>query len=185
MPFSMFTCSFLMYTGLMKKILLPLLALSALSSASAAERVGFYILGAQYERDLNASDSFRLGLGLPIAGVFQGTGVLGGSGSAAWLRHTRALNADGTGVQPYYGAGLGLAAFGASSSGTSASALVVFPHVLGGANLGLNSRWALFAEAGAGANFYVAGSQSAGLSDSRSGLTPSAVIRLGATYRIR
>ena len=169
----------------MKKMALSLLALTALSSASAAERFGFYLLGAQYERDTNATDSFRVGLGLPVAGIVQGTGVLGVTGNVGWLRHTRALNGDGTGTQPYYGVGLGLSSALVSNSQASVSGLVVYPHVLGGANFGLNDRWALFAEASAGANIYALGASSVYGSDSTSGVAPGFGLRLGASYRFR
>ncbi|MGX9686252.1 hypothetical protein ACTQ9L_03805 [Deinococcus wulumuqiensis] len=169
----------------MKKLTLSLLALTALSSASAAERFGFYLLGAQYERDTNATDSFRVGLGLPVAGVFEGTGVVGVTGNVGWLRHTRTLNGDGTGVQPYYGAGLGLSTVFASNSQASVGGVVVYPHVLGGANFGLNDRWALFAEASAGVNVYAVGASSSYSSDSTSGVGPGFGLRVGASYRIR
>ena len=169
----------------MKKLALSLLALTALSSASAAERFGFFLLGAQYERDTNATDSFRVGLGLPVLGAFGGTGALGLSGDFAWLRHSRALNADGTGVQPYYGAGLGLGAAVASNEAATAAMFVVYPHVLGGANFGLNDRWALFAEASAGVNVYAGGATTAYGNASTGGVGPGFGLRLGASYRFR
>ena len=169
----------------MKKVALSLLALTALSSASAAKRFGFYLLGAQYERDTNATDSFRFGLGLPIAGFTQGTGVLGVTGNVGWLRHTRALNAGGSGTQPYYGVGLGLSTVRVSSSEASVGGLVAYPHLLGGANFGLNDRWALFAEASAGVNIYAASASNAYGSDSTSGVAPGIGLRLGASYRFR
>lgn len=166
----------------MKKIALSLLTLTALSSASAAERAGFFLLGAQYERDTNATDSFRVGLGLPIAGFFGGSGALALSGDVAWLRHTNSLRLDGTGVQPYYGGGLGLATVLATSESGSAAGLTVYPHLLGGANFGLNDRWALFAEASAGVNVYAFGGTG---TSTNTGLTPGFGLRLGASYRIR
>ena len=169
----------------MKKVVLPLLVLTALSSASAAERVGFFLLGAQYERDTNATDAFRVGVGLPIAGFFGGSGALALSGDVAWMRHTRALNLDGTGVQPYYGAGLGLSTIFAKTDSGSAAGLTLYPHALGGVNVGLNDRWALFAEGSVGPTIYALGASTATTSGSTSGVTAGLGVRLGATYRIR
>ena len=169
----------------MKKFVLPLLALASLSTASAAERIGFFLLGGQYERDLNATDSFRVGLGLPLVGFVDGASGGYFSGDVAWLRHTRPLNAAGRGTQPYYGGGLGLAGAFVSSGGESASGLTIYPHVLGGANFGLNDRWALFAEGSVGANIYTGGVRTSVGSGSTSGVTVGLGLRLGATYRIR
>ena len=62
---------------------------------------------------------------------------------------------------------------------------MVYPHVLGGANFGLNDRWALFAEASAGVNVYAVGASSSYSSDSTSGVGPGFGLRVGASYRIR
>ena len=169
----------------MKKVVLSLLALAAVSNASAAERVGFFLLGAQYERDTNATDSFRVGLGLPIAGLLGGTGGVAVARDAAWLRHTRPLTADGVGVQPYYGAGLGLGTAFTSNGTSTVGGFSAYPHVLGGANFGLNDRWALFAEASVGVNVYAVGASTSYGSGSTGGLTPGFGLRLGTSYLLR
>ncbi|GGS29329.1 hypothetical protein GCM10008961_21220 [Deinococcus knuensis] len=133
--------------ALMKKTLLSILALTTLSTAGASEKIGAYLLGVQYERDTNATDSVRFGLGLPLAAAFDGGGFVTVSGDVSYLRHT---SPDTESVQPYYGGTLGLFGLFATGGGNSAGALGVFPSVLGGANVNVTDQVSLFGELGVG-----------------------------------
>ena len=129
----------------MNKTLLSLsvlAALSTISTASAAEKIGFFVLGGQYERDINATDSYRIGLGLPLVGLFDSGGVIALSGDVSYLRHTTPLTAGG--FQPYYGGGLGLVGIFATSSSDFAPVLGLYPNVLGGVNYAFTDRWSSF-----------------------------------------
>jgi len=125
-----------------------LAALSTISTASAAEKIGFFVLGGQYERDINTTDSYRVGLGLPLVGLFDSGGVIALSGDVSYLRHTTPLTAGA--FQPYYGGGLGLVGIFATSSSASAAVLGLYPNVLGGVNYAFTDRWSSFAEASVG-----------------------------------
>lgn len=161
--------------GGVKKILLSVLTLATLSTASAAEKFGAYLLGVQYQRDTNATDAVRFGLGLPLAAAFNGGGFVTVSGDVSYLRHTAPETES---VQPYYGGSLGLLGLFATSGGDSAGAVGVFPSVLGGANVNVTDQVGLFGELGVGPRvIFVTG----GGSDWTFGVGA----RLGVNYRLR
>ncbi len=157
----------------MKKVILATLCLTALSSAGASEKVGAYLFGVQYQRDTNATDALRFGLGLPFAGVFAGGGAVALSGDAAFLRHTAPATEL---VQPYYGGGLGLGTVFATSGGTTAGGVSLYPHVLGGANFNVTSQLSLFAEGSVGLDAWIG---------TGSAVTFGYGVRLGVNYTIR
>jgi hypothetical protein len=151
-----------------------LAALSTVSTASAAEKVGFFLVGGQYERDINTTDSYRVGVGLPLVGLF---GVFSVSGDVSYLRHTTPLTTGG--FQPYYGGGLGLS--GTVFTGADISpyvGLTLYPNVLGGANYAFTDQWSAFAEASAGPNISIGNRYG-------SGIVFGLGIRLGANYKFR
>ncbi|UQN07285.1 hypothetical protein [Deinococcus sp. QL22] len=149
--------------------------MSAASHASAAEKIGFFFVGGQYERDINATDSYRVGVGLPLIGLFGSSGAIALSGDLSYLRHTAPLTTGA--FQPYYGGGLGLGAALATNGSASAAAVSLYPNVLGGANYAFTDRWSAFAEASAGPRVILGGGgASIGLGFG---------IRLGANYKLR
>ncbi|GGR64865.1 hypothetical protein GCM10008959_28720 [Deinococcus seoulensis] len=166
----------------MKKTLLSILALTTLSTAGASEKIGAYLLGVQYERDTNATDSVRFGLGLPLAGFFDGGGAVALSGDVSYLRHTAAETET---VQPYYGAGLGLSAVLATGSGASVGGVGLYPNVLAGANFNVTDQVSLFAEGSVGPVVAFAyatdGQNSASGADVGLGYN----VRLGVNYKFR
>lgn len=162
----------------MNKTLLSLSALAAFSvasNASAAEKVGFFLVGGQYERDINATDSYRVGVGLPLVGLFGSGGVIALSGDVSYLRHTAPATTGA--FQPYYGGGLGLGAVFATTGNASAAVFSLYPNVLGGANYAFTDRWSAFAEASVGPRVLVG----SGASNFGVGFG----IRLGANYNLR
>jgi hypothetical protein len=152
-----------------------LAALSAVSSASAAEKVGFFLVGGQYEKDINATDSYRVGVGLPLVGLFGSGGVIALSGDVSYLRHTAPATTGA--FQPYYGGGLGLGTVFATTGSSSAAVFSLSPNVLGGANYAFTDQWSAFAEASAGPTVVLGGGgASVGLGFG---------IRFGANYKLR
>ncbi|MFC4640480.1 hypothetical protein [Deinococcus hohokamensis] len=166
----------------MKKVLLSVLALSALSSASASERIGAYLLGLQYERDVNATDSVRYGVGLPVALGFGGGGVLALSGDVSYLRHVAPASQV---VQPYFGGSLGLVGIFGTSEGTSAAGVVLFPNVLGGLNFNVSNSLSLFTEAGVGPRVIFAGASDGTSSAGGTDVSLGFGVRVGLNYTVR
>lgn len=168
--------------GGVKKILLSVLTLATLSTASAAEKVGAYLLGVQYQRDTNATDAVRFGLGVPLAGFFDGGGAVALSGDVSFLRHTAAATET---VQPYYGAGLGLSAVLGAGSGASVGAAGLYPNVLAGANFNVTDQFSLFAEGSVGPVVAFAYATDGQNSASGADVGLGYGLRLGVNYKFR
>lgn len=166
----------------MRKFLLATTILATLSSASAAQKIGAYLFGVQFERDTTATDSTRLGLGLPIAMALDGGGLIGVSGDYSWLRHTAPASQS---VQPYYGAGLGLSALFGGDGNVSALGFGVYPNVLGGLNFNLADRLSLFTEASIGPRMAVVTATDGQASATQTQFGLGYGLRLGVNYTLR
>ncbi|WP_034386685.1 hypothetical protein [Deinococcus sp. YIM 77859] len=154
----------------MKKTLLGLLALSAVSSA-AADAVGGYIgtdAGIYYRSELTADAAVRYGLNLSALNLFRG-GSLALGGEVAYLRN--ASNQNFGGLNPYYGFGLGVNASLGSVTGVSA-----YPHVLGGLAYNVGGPLGVFVEGNIG--------PAIALSNAGSGIGLGAGVRLGVNYQL-
>lgn len=154
----------------MKKTLLGLLALGAISSAGA-DAVGGHIgstTGVHYQNDLTADSAVRYGLNLSTTGLFRGVFSLGGE--VAYLRD--ATNQDLGGLTPYYGFGLGAGAAVGAQLGVSA-----YPHVIGGLSYNVAGPFSVFAEGNAGAVI--------GVSTAGAGIGFGGGVRLGLNYELR
>lgn len=157
----------------MKKTLLGLLALGAVTTAStaAADSVGGYVgtdAGVYYRSDLTGDSAVRYGLNLSALSLFRG-GVVSLGGEVAY---TRNLADVGGGLTPYYGFGLGLGATLGSVVGVSA-----YPHVLGGVSYNLTGPLSVFGEASVG--------PAIGLSTAGSGFGIGYSARIGLNYNLR
>jgi hypothetical protein len=166
----------------MKKLIPALVFSASLSSASAADKVGAFLLGVQYEHDLNADNSVRVALSVPL---FFGDGtssVFGIGGGVDYLHHVAPASQK---VQPYYGGGLGLGLASVKSGTSSASAFSVSASVLGGANLNLSDQWSLFADAGVGPALIFGSGVSGTSAASKTQIALNLSIRLGVNYKLR
>ncbi|GAA5534652.1 hypothetical protein E5F05_18620 [Deinococcus metallilatus] len=155
----------------MKKTLLGLLALTAVSSA-AADSVGGHIgttAGLHYQTDLTANSAVRYGLNLNALNLFRG-GSVGLGGEVAYLRNAGSQNFGG--LNPYYGFGLGVGASVGSYTGVSA-----YPHVLGGLGYNVAGPVSIFVEGNVGPTIAI--------SNGGSGIGLGAGVRLGLNYQIR
>ncbi|KQR04542.1 hypothetical protein [Deinococcus sp. Leaf326] len=133
----------------MKKMFLSLLALGAVSSASAATSLGGSIgsgAALHYQVDNDAVSSTRFGLNLDATNFNFNTLSLGGT--VDYLRSAAPGSLGG--LNPYYGLGLGA---GVSLGGTNA--VSVYPHVLGGLSYNVTAPLSVFGELNAGPSITV------------------------------
>lgn len=152
----------------MKKTLLGLLALGAVSSAGA-DSFGGHIgttTGLHYQTDLTANSAVRYGLNLSTTGLFAGAFRVGGE--VAYLQNASGQSFGG--LTPYYGFGLGAGAAVGSVLGVSA-----YPHVLGGLRYNVSQPLSVFVEGNVGATI--------GISTGGSGIRLGSGVRLGLDYR--
>ncbi len=133
----------------MKKMLLGVVALSALSTASAANYVGGFIgtdAGVFYQNDMGPDSSMRYSL--------TGLGLLSGNVSVAGeVDYLKSVGGTEGGLNPYVGAGLSA---GVSLGGVTGVSL--YPHALIGAKYNLNGPLSVFGELNAGYGFALASS---------------------------
>ncbi|MFC5846938.1 hypothetical protein [Deinococcus petrolearius] len=138
----------------MKKMFLSLLALGAVSSASAATSVGGSIGsgGSLFlQRDVDAVSATRYSLDLDATNFdFNNLGL---GGTVDYLR--RATPGSLGGLNPYYGLGLGA---GVSLGGTNS--VSVYPHVLGGLSYNVTAPLSVFGELNAGPSIRVGSASS-------------------------
>ncbi|GAA5501837.1 hypothetical protein Dxin01_01576 [Deinococcus xinjiangensis] len=135
----------------MKKALIGLLTLSALSTASAANYVGGSVsikngiggLNLHYQQDRNATSAMRYSLDLDALNV--GSGGVSVGGSVDYLANIPNQTAMTTPITPYYGLGLG-----AGVALGSGSAVALYPHGVLGAKFQLSNPLSIFAEGNAG-----------------------------------
>ena len=143
----------------MKKALLSVAALAAVSSASAADYVGGSVsikngvggLNLHYQQDVSAASAMRYSLDLDALNV--GSNGLSIGGSVDYLTDMPATTA--TPFSPYYGLGLGAGAY----LGNNASAFVIYPHGVLGTKFAVSNPLGLFLEGNAGPAVVVAGGQ--------------------------
>lgn len=160
------------YAHAMKKALLGLLALSAVSTA-AADSVGGYLgtgAGVYYRNDLTATSSVRYALNLNAVNLFRG-GSLGLGGDVAYLSAIQS-GAALAGFNPYYGLGLG-----ADVSLGSNNAVSVYPHALAGLEYQVTTPLSVFVEGSVG--------PSLALADGGIGLGFGFGARVGVNYNFR
>lgn len=139
------------YAFFMKKALLGLLALTAVSTA-AADSVGGFIgtgAGVYYRNDLTATSSVRYALNLNAVNLFRG-GSLGLGGDVAYLGQFPGGQTL-AGFNPYYGLGLG-----ADVSLGSNNELSVYPHGLLGLEYQITTPISVFVEGSVGPSLALA-----------------------------
>ncbi|WP_216321304.1 hypothetical protein [Deinococcus aestuarii] len=156
----------------MKKALLGLLALSAVSTA-AADSVGGFLgtsSGVYYRNDLTVNSSVRYSLNLNAVNLFRG-GSLGLGGDVAYLGQFPGGQAL-AGFNPYYGLGLG-----ADISLGSNNQLYVYPHGLLGLEYQITTPISVFVEGSVGPYL--------GLADGGLDLGLGYSARLGLNYTFR
>lgn len=128
--------------GRMKKALIGLMALSAVSTASAANYVGGFIgsdAGVFYQKDTSATSSMRYGL----TGLGLFSGAISVAGEADYLT---SIGGQEGAVNPYAGGGL---AVGVALSG-GGGGVALYPHGLIGAKYNLSGPLSVFGELNAG-----------------------------------
>lgn len=162
----------------MKKTLLLVSALT-LASTAAADQVGVFIAGAQYQQD----NGLRYGLGLPAAGFFNGGGALSLNGDVSYLIPL-ASNA-GDAFAPYYGFGLGLGFAIGGGNGVSAGGVSVYPNVLAGVDFRTGTPFTPFAEASVGPTLSFAAASGGGSTSAGLGFGFGFGLRLGVNYRLQ
>lgn len=154
----------------MKKAILGLLALTAVSSASAADYIGASVgsgLSLHYQKDLNRSAAMRYSLNLDALGFNFNTLSVGGA--VDYLANFPGQNMGG--FVPYYG--LGLSA-GVALGGTNA--IGVYPHGTLGLKYQVNTPLSVFVEGNVGPYIGVSGGQT--------GITFGGGARIGVNYML-
>ncbi len=134
----------------MKKMFLSLLALGAVSSASAATSIGGSIGsgGSLYlQRDVDALSATRYSLDLDATNFDFNSLAVGGT--VDYLRNATAGSLGG--LNPYYGLGLGAGI----SLGNSNNNVQLYPHVLGGLSYNVTAPLSVFGELNAGPSIKV------------------------------
>lgn len=158
------------------------LALSTVTSTAAADQVGVYIAGVQYQADQSGGRALRFGVGIPAISLFNGLG-LRVSGDASYLFPLGAADTvSAVTFNPYYGVGLGASLGLGAVAGSAAAGVSLYPNVLAGINFTNTSAFTPFIEASVGPNFALGSSTSTGTGGS---LTVGYGLRLGVNYRLR
>lgn len=157
---------------LMKTTLLGLLALTAVSTASAASYVGGSVgsgLTLHYQNDLTASSAMRYGLNLDATNFNFKNLSIGGS-----VDYLGDFSTDTTlgGFTPYYGLGLGAGVVLGNGGGFS-----VYPHGTLGLRYNITDPLSLFVEGNVGPVVSVGGAAAASVS-------VGAGARIGLNYRL-
>ncbi|WP_019585499.1 hypothetical protein [Deinococcus apachensis] len=152
----------------MKKALLGILALTAVSSAAADSFGGFVGLGAG-GAGLYYQTGSNLRFGLTGLNLFRG-GSIGVGGEVAYLNNFSGLSLGG--LTPYYGAGLGASVSVGANLGLSA-----YPHGLLGVRYNVTGPFNVFGEVNAGPTL--------GLSTANSGIGFGFGARVGLDYQFR
>lgn len=147
------------------------------ASTAAADQVGFFLVGAQYQQD----NGLRFGVGLPVVGFFGSGGGLALSGDVSYLIPTGAAN---TGLDAYYGFGLGASFVLATGSGASVGGLSLSPNVLAGLNFNTGTAFTPFVEGSVGPTISFASASGGGSTSSGLGFGFGFGVRLGVNYRL-
>ncbi|GGL96703.1 hypothetical protein [Deinococcus aerophilus] len=157
----------------MKKATLTLLALSAVSSASAANYIGGSIgsgVTLQYQSDLTSNSAIRYGLNLDATNFnFRALSV---NGSVDYLADFAGVGPLG-GFTPYYGVGLGVGAGIGENLGLS-----VYPHGTLGLRYNVTDPLSLFVEGNVGLQVQV------GSGTNTTNVKLGSNARIGLNYRL-
>ncbi|MBZ9750574.1 hypothetical protein GO986_12920 [Deinococcus sp. HMF7620] len=157
----------------MKKTLLGLLALTAVSTAAAATSVGGSVgsgASLHLQNDLTPSSAIRYGLNLTATGFnFNRLSV---GGSVDYLADFGPSDASLGGLSPYYGFGLGAGLYLGTGGG-----IVLYPHGTLGLRYNVTDPLSVFVEGDLGPAVYVGG-----VSSSAVGFGGTA--RIGLNYRL-
>ena len=157
----------------MKKTVLGLLAITAVSSASAASYVGGSVgSGAtlHYQTDLTGSSAMRYGLNLDATNFQFNNLAIGGS--VDYLGDFVGTGSALGGLTPYYGLGLGAGVVLGNSGGVS-----LYPHGTLGLRYNVTDPLSFFVEGNVGPRITVGGTNA---SNTRLG----AGARIGLNYRL-
>ena len=158
----------------MKKATLTLLALGAVSSASAANYVGGSIgsgLSLHYQSDLTSTSAIRYGLNLDA--INFNFSALSVNASVDYLADFAAAGGTLGGFTPYYGVGLGAGAGLGANLGLS-----VYPHATLGLRYNISAPLNVFVEGNAGPYIRVG----SGANTTNIGFGSTA--RVGLNYRL-
>ncbi len=157
----------------MKKVTLTLLALTAVSTASAANYIGGSVgsgLSVHYQSDLTTNSALRYGLNLDAVNFnFKALSV---NASVDYLADFAGTGSLG-GFTPYYGVGLSAGAGLGSNLGLSA-----YPHATLGLNYNISAPLSVFVEGNAGPYIRVG----SGANTTNIGFGSTA--RIGLNYRL-
>lgn len=177
----------------MKKILFGLTALGLAAATNAsADKVGGYLLGAQYTQERSDGSALRYGVGVPGLSVFSGFGAgVSLSGDVSYLRPLNTTSAPAQTVvnavaqvnayDLYYGGSLGLSAALGGASGVVAGGVGITPSALIGVEFNLTSPFSVFLEGSLGYTISFGGSNVSGAGVSGN-FAPG--IRLGVNYKL-
>ncbi|WP_189073786.1 hypothetical protein [Deinococcus sedimenti] len=157
----------------MKKTLLGLLTLSALSGASAASYIGGSIgSGAtlHYQTDLTGSSAMRYGLNLDATSFNFNRLTIGGS--VDYLGDFTGTGSALGGLTPYYGLGIG-----AGVSLGNGSGVAVYPHGTLGLRYNVTDPLSFFVEGSVGPVLTIGGTNTSGVYFGSSA-------RIGLNYRL-
>lgn len=159
----------------MKKTILGLLAITAVSSASAASYVGGSVgSGAtlHYQTDLTSSSAMRYGLNLDATNFNFNRDNVSIGGSVDYLGDFVGTGSALGGLTPYYGLGLGAGVVLGTGGGVS-----VYPHGTLGLRYNVTDPLSVFVEGNIGPRITVGGTNA---SNTRLG----SGARIGLNYRL-
>ncbi|GAA5438593.1 hypothetical protein CBQ26_01310 [Deinococcus indicus] len=159
----------------MKKTILGLLAITAVSSASAASYVGGSVgSGAtlHYQTDLTGSSAMRYGLNLDATNFNFNRDNVSVGGSVDYLGDFVGTGSALGGLTPYYGLGLGAGVVLGQGGGVS-----VYPHGTLGLRYNVTDPLSFFVEGNVGPRITVGGTNA---SNTRLG----SGARIGLNYRL-
>ena len=157
----------------MKKTILGLLAITAVSSASAASYVGGSVgSGAtlHYQTDLTGSSAMRYGLNLDATNFNFNNLAVGGS--VDYLGDFVGTGSALGGLTPYYGLGLGAGVVLGEGGGVS-----VYPHGTLGLRYNVTDPLSIFVEGNVGPRISVGGTNA-------SNVSVGSGARIGLNYRL-
>ncbi|AZI41530.1 hypothetical protein EHF33_01140 [Deinococcus psychrotolerans] len=171
----------------MNKILVGLAALTFASATTAsADKVGGYLLGAQYTQEQSNGTALRYGVGVPGLGLFNSGGYISIGGDISYLLPLNttvgAAQSVVNGVDAvkaydlYYGAQLGLGANIARVAGYTGAGFTIAPAALVGVEFNLADPFSVFLEGSVGLGV--------GLGGGGTSVYFAPGLRLGANYRL-
>ncbi|UBV42405.1 hypothetical protein LAJ19_12350 [Deinococcus taeanensis] len=159
----------------MKKMLLGLITLTALTGASAATYIGGSVgSGAtiHYQTDLTGASALRYGLNLDATNFNFSRNNVSIGGSVDYLGDFVGTGSALGGLTPYYGLGLGAGVVLGEGGGVS-----VYPHGTLGLRYNVTDPLSFFVEGNVGPRITVGGTNA-------SNVTLGSGVRVGLTYRL-